>query len=180
MSIDLNQFPIAPTTLLAGVAYLAFMAVVGGPGIASREIAKSGWHSRCEAQLIADLEASRASPAVIPETPDVCRMVGGMVGGIFSNMPELGELCTLVPDPNVRLAEAERRRQADEDARIRRAAERTNDACSCAVASYQASHRWELAGYAATARLYTPSAVSERETALARALRSPSCRSGKV
>lgn len=171
MSIDASTLPISPFLLIAAAGYASLSILFTGPEIASREIARSDWQSLCEAGLQADIQATRRPERVLPQVPDV----GGMLCGAF---PELSDLCRMIPDPNAAAREAERRLREAEDARIQRAASGAATMCSCAEQVYTEDQRLSLALYAASGRLLTPPSVENREVALFRALRSPTCQRG--
>ncbi|CUI01871.1 hypothetical protein [Leisingera aquaemixtae] len=171
MSIDAPTLPVGGAAVLAALGYAAVSAFITGPEIASREIARSDWQEVCETSLLAEIEATRRPDQLIPDAPDL----GGMLCSVY---PEMRDLCAMIPDPMAQAREIEKRRRAAEDARIRRVAEGMTDRCTCAVAVY-AEDRLSLALYAGSGRLITPNAVKNRETALMRALNSPSCSFGR-
>lgn len=168
MSIDASTLPISPIFVIAAVVYGAVSALISGPEIASREIARSNWQAACQAALQAQIETTRRPERVIPQVPDV----GGLLCGAF---PEMADLCAMIPDPNAAMRETERRLQEAEDARIRQASSGSADACTCAEQVYTSSERLSLALYAGSGRLITPQSVEHREAGLMRALRSPAC-----
>jgi hypothetical protein len=166
---DLSTLPITSMTFLTAAGYAATMAVIGGPLVADRELIRDGWAAECVATLRADLEVQRAPPRVTPVVPDACGMMAAAI-------PEMGDLCKIIPNPNDALRQTARLRQQAEDARIAAAASKTSDRCGCAEAVYVEENRLALALYAGSGRLITPAPVKNREAALSRALRSPACR----
>ncbi|WP_297339522.1 hypothetical protein [Pseudophaeobacter sp.] len=168
MSIDASTIPFSPILVVAAVGYAAASAVITGPEIAAREIYRSGWQETCQADLVADLQATRRAERVIPQVPDV----GGMLCSVY---PELSDLCDMIPDLNTGVWAEEEQLREVEEARLRQAASGTADQCRCATLVYIEQDRVSLALYAASARLITPAAVSGRDAALTRALHSPAC-----
>ncbi len=128
-------------------------------------------NATCEVALSADLEATRRPDQPIPQGPNL----GGMLCSVY---PELQGLCQQIPDPYAAARAAELRLREPEEERLRNAARGIGDRCSCAVAVYSKSEMLSLALYAGSARLITPSAIENREAALMRALRSPTCNFG--
>lgn len=174
MAVDASTLPFSPTMIFAAAAMAGVSAFVTGPEIARREIARSDWGVICEADLQADLEATRAPRQVIPSGTD-CSSTLGMF------YPELREFCFQLgnPDPAAAAREAARRAREAEEARIQRLAARSGSRCSCAESLYIEKERISLAMYAASGRLITPSAVENREAALSRALNTPTCNFGQ-
>lgn len=174
MAVDSSTLPFSPTMIFAAAAIAGVSAFVTGPEIARREIARSDWGAICEADLQADLEATRAPRQVIPRGTDCSSTIGMFY-------PELRELCYAIgnPDPAAVAREAERRAREAEEARIRRLAERSGSRCACAETMYIEEERISLALYAASGRLITPSAVENRHAALSRTLNAPSCNFGQ-
>lgn len=168
MSIDTTNIPVSPIFVIAAIGYGAVSALITGPEIATREIAKSNWQTTCQSGLIAELEITRRPERVIPQVPDV----GGMICAVY---PELNELCAIIPDPNAGARAAEERLRAVEAERLRQAASGTANACSCAEQVYIEEQRLSLALYAGTGRLVIPASVKNRTSALTRALHSPAC-----
>ncbi len=166
--LDSSNLPVSPVFLLAAAIYAGISTLITGPEIAERQIARSEWHQVCTAEIHAELESTRRPDRVIPNVPSF----GDLLCGPY---PELSEFCAMIPDPNAIARETERKLRAQEDERIRRAAAGSADQCGCAEQVYLAEERLSLALYAASARLVTPQSVQNRETALTRALRSPSC-----
>lgn len=154
--------------MIAAVGYAAVSALITGPEIATREIAKSDWQVTCQSELIAELETTRRPDRVIPQIPDV----GGIICSVY---PELSDLCAIIPDPNAGTRAAEQRLRNVEAERLRQAASGTANACSCAQAVYIEEQKLGLALYAASGRLITTPPVKNREAALSRALHSPAC-----
>jgi len=171
MSVDASTLPISGGVLLFTVGYAALSALVFGPEISDREIARSSWPTTCETALRTNLEATRRPNRSIPQVPDL----GGMLCSVY---PELQGLCMQIPNPNAAAREAEMRLRQAEEERLRNAARGIGDRCSCAVAVYTESERLDLALYAGSARLITPNVIENREAALMRALRSPTCNFG--
>ncbi len=171
MSIDASTIPFSPIFVVAAAGYAAAMALVVGPEIATREISRSGWHETCEVTLVANIETTRRPDRNIPQVPDV----GGLLCSFY---PELSDLCAIIPDPNAAARATEERMRAAEANRLRQAASNTDDQCSCAEAVYIEDQKLSLALYAASGRLITPRAVSDRDAALSRALHSPACDMG--
>jgi hypothetical protein len=174
MAVDASTLPFSPTLIVAGAAIAVVSAFVTGPEIAHREIARSSWGAVCEADLQADLEATRAPRQVIPSGTD-CSSTLGMF------FPELRELCYQLgnPDPAAAARAAERRAREAEETRIRRMAARSGSRCACAETVYIEEERVSLALYAASGRLITPSSVENRQAALSRALNAPACNFGQ-
>lgn len=168
MSIDASTLPVSPVFVIAVLGYAAIAALLTGPTIASRELARSGWHEDCQANLVAEIAANSRPERIIPQVPDV----GGLLCRVY---PELGDLCGLIPDPNATARETETRLRAAEQDRLRQAASGTANQCTCAEQVYIEDQRVSLALYAASGRLVTPIAVSGREAALSRAVKSPVC-----
>ena len=169
MTIDTSNIPVSPTFMLTGAVIGVVFAFGVAPEIARREMARTNWHAICEADVSANIVATRKPARVLPQVPDLC----GMIGGAF---PELSELCAMVPDPNAAAKEVERRLQEAETARIQRITAGVADRCSCAESLYIENERLSLALYALTARQITPSSVKSRDTALSRALHSTACK----
>lgn len=168
MSIDASTLPISPIFVIAAVGYAAVSALITGPEIATREIAKSDWQVTCQSELIAELETTRRPDQIIPQVPDV----GGMICSVY---PELSDLCAIIPDPNAGARAAEQRLRAIEVERLRQATSGTANACFCAEQVYIEEQKLSLALYAASGRLVTPQSVKNRDTTLSRALHSPAC-----
>lgn len=173
MPIDSSTLPVSPNFILAAAAIAGLSAFITGPEIARREIERSSWPAICEADLRADLEAARAPRQVIPQGTD-CR------SALSVFYPELGAMCEVIgnPDPAASIRESERSAREAEDARIRRAAAQVGSRCECAETVYIEEERLSLALYAGSGRLINPSSVENRQTALTRALNSPSCKFG--
>lgn len=168
MSLDASTLPVSPIFVIAAVGYAAVSALITGPEITAREMAKSNWQATCQSELITDLETTRRPDQIILQVPDV----GGMICAVY---PELSDLCAIIPDPNASARAAEDRLRAAEQERLRQAASGTANACSCAKAVYLEEQKLSLALYAASGRLITPQSVKNREAALSRALHSPAC-----
>ena len=168
MSIDASTLPISPTFLIAAVGYAAISALITGPEIASREIARSDWQETCQTKLRAEIEVTRRPNLTIPDVPDI----GGLLCGVY---PELRELCAMIPDPTAAARATERHLQEAEAARINAAAAGSADQCTCAETVYIEDQRLSLALYAGSGRMITPNSVEHRETALMRALNNPAC-----
>lgn len=171
MSPDASTLPISGTFILAALGYAAVSAFVTGPSIAEREIERSNWQTSCQAEIVADIEATRRANHSVPEVPDL----GNMLCTFY---PELNELCAMIPDVNAPARAAERRAREAEEARIRRAVADTNDICSCATSVYIEEERLSLALYAGSGRMVTPESVDNRRNALSRSLRDPACQMG--
>jgi hypothetical protein len=169
MTIDASYIPVSPTFMLTCAVIGVVFAFGIAPEIARREMAQSNWHVMCEADVSANIVATRKPARVLPQVPDLC----GIIGGAF---PEFSELCAMVPDPNAAAKEAERRLQEAETARIQRTTAGVVDRCFCAETLYIENERLSLALYALTARQITPSSVKNREAMLSRTLHSTACK----
>lgn len=156
MSLDASTLPVSPFLLIAIAAYGLVSATITGPEIINRELTSSGWNQTCQLEFIA---GSRQSA---PHVPDI----GGMVCGL---LPELGDLCDMIPDPNAIL-------DAANTAQISRAASQSVSACACAQDVFVQGQRFGVALYAASGRLVATPALRNRETGLSRALHSPACK----
>tara|TARA_R110002072_G_scaffold266193_3_gene425043 strand:+ start:1040 stop:1558 length:519 start_codon:yes stop_codon:yes gene_type:complete len=168
MSIDASTLPFSPTFFVVLITYGAISAYGTGPQIIARENIRDDWQATCQADLVADLETTRRADRVIPQVPDV----GGM---LCSAIPELSQLCEMIPNPNTAAREAERRLREAEDARILRAAASTASACSCAEQVFLGEEFVGVALYAASGRLLESPVLQNRTAALTRALHSPAC-----
>ncbi|MEM1363746.1 MAG: hypothetical protein AAGF94_18935 [Pseudomonadota bacterium] len=166
--MDFQNLPVNPGLVLAVALYGGASAYITGPELTAREIANSSWPDTCASRLLEDLEATRTPPEVIPEMPDMTRLLNEI-------HPDLGRLLASIPDPNAAARDAARRAQAAEDARIARAADGIEDHCLCAVAVYSAEERLGIGLWAASARIITTPAVRDRDIGLSRTLRSPAC-----
>lgn len=150
MPIDASTLPLSPNFILTAAAVAGAVAFIVVPEVTHREIARSGWAAICEADIHADLEATRAPRQFIPEGTD-CRSTFGKF------YRELGALCDVIGnvDPAAPARDAERRLREAEDARIRRAAAKTGSRCECAETLYIEEERLSLAVYVASGRSHT-------------------------
>ena len=174
MSLDASTLPFSPTMILAAAGFAALSAFVTGPEIARREIERSNWGLICATELRADLEATRAPRAAIPQRTD-CRSMLSMFD------PQLGDLCGAFGNVDLMAParEAERALREADEARIQGAASRSGSRCECAESVYIEEERLALALYAGSARLIEQSPIKNRQAALTRSLNSPACNFGQ-
>lgn len=174
MSYDTSTLPFSPTLVLAAAGFAALSAFVTGPEIARREIERSNWSAICEAELQADLEATRTPQTALPERTD-CRSLMSMFD------PQLGELCGAFGNVDLLAParEAERAVREAEEVRIRRVATRSGSRCDCAEFVYIEEERLALALYAGSVRLIEQSPIRNRQAALSRSLNSAACNFGQ-
>lgn len=155
--LDATTLPFSPNLLIAVFAYAGVSATITGPEILSREIKRDGWYAVCEQRLVQDARQSA------PQVPDI-----GALCGLF---PGAEDLCAVLPDPAaiMRATSVAQEMQSVSDA---------PSACSCAEQLFVRENRLAVATYAASGRAISMPALKDRDSGLARALRSPACKIG--
>ncbi len=169
---DTNNLPISGGLIIAGALYVGLSVFVLGPVVATRTIEKSNWQETCQHALIAEVEATRKAPKVIPRM-DCQSLVG-------SFMPSLSQLCNQYGNPDFGggatavLQAQEKARRAMEDKRMALAIEKTTTSCACAAAVTAQDTAWAI--HAGSLRLMTPPPVAQLTSTLNTALDSPHCK----
>lgn len=169
MSFELSSLPFSTFLIIVGLGYAGASALVIGPEIIRRENKQSGWHTTCQSQIQANIQATRRPDQLIPQLPDI----SGMICDAY---PELGNLCQMIPDPTAAMRAAETRARGLESTRIARATSDAGNACACAEQLFIEEQRLSVALYAASGRFLSAPVVNNRDTGLKRALNSPQCK----
>ncbi|MEM8497843.1 MAG: hypothetical protein AAF542_07445 [Pseudomonadota bacterium] len=169
---DTNNLPISGGLVIAGALYIGLSVFVLGPVVATRTIEKSDWQETCQSALVAEVEATRKAPKMIPRM-DCQSLVGGF-------MPSLSQLCNQYGNPDfgggttALLQAQEKARRAMEDKRLALAKSKSANSCACAAALTAQDTAWAI--HAGSLRLMTPPPVAQLTGTLTTALQSPHCK----
>lgn len=171
--IDFNSLPVSGGLLVAGLLYGGASLLVTGPTVMERTVAKSGWASRCESFIRAEIKADEPEAPTIPKFG--CNAFFGFYGRAGADYcRQHGRIF----DNNVltqTLEAAQNAKRAARKKRMEYAVSRAGSRCDCAVTTTLEKRRTDFALYAGTLRLVVPKSVKSLQSELKSALNSPEC-----
>lgn len=172
MSIDISSLPVSGGLLVAGALWAGVSAFALGPLVAERSAAQMDFEEHCQKSVVQNIYTNSLLPSVQPKIS--CNQVFGHMPSEYRQLMDafgMGAACNTLDQMNAQKQRIEDLKQQ----RVQAATDQAGSRCSCAISHFTQTNRGSLALYAGSARLITPSSVTDLQTSLMASANSEVC-----